>query len=95
MAWERNSCGRWYYSRTVRVGGGKRLRQYLGSGAEAVSAAAADTLRRGERNAQVALHRHEWARVKEVDHLLIHVFKGTSLLATCALVAAGCYRQGG
>jgi hypothetical protein len=95
MAWEISSCGKWYYSRTVRIGGSKRLRQYLGSGAVAESAAAADALRRAERNAQIALQRDEWARVQDVDRLLIHFFREMGVLATGALVAAGCYLQCG
>jgi hypothetical protein len=95
MGWELRSWGRSYYCRTLRVDGDKRIRQYLGSGAVAESAAATDALRRAERDAQVALHRDERARMQDVDRLLMHFFFQMSVLATGALVAAGCYLQCG
>jgi hypothetical protein len=95
MAWEISSCGKWYYSRTIRVGGSKRLRQYLGSGAVADSAANTDALRRAERDALGALQRSERTQLQDADRLLIHFFREMSVLAIGALVASGCYRQYG
>jgi hypothetical protein len=95
MAWEISSCGKLYYSRTIRVGGSKRQRQYLGSGAEAKAAAAADAVVRAERDAQGAFQRDERTKLKDVDRLLLHFFKQINVLAIGALVAAGCYLQCG
>jgi hypothetical protein len=96
MEWEQRArCGNLYYCRTLRVGSSKRVRQYLGNGPVAESAAATDAFRRADRNAQAALQREEWTRVQDVDRILLHFCQHMSVLATGALVAAGCYRECG
>ena len=94
MAWEQGPRGRSYYTRTVRAGG-KRVREYLGSGPRAQAAAQADALRRAEREAQAAALREEQSRLREMDSAVLELFELAGLVATAALVAGGFHRHGG
>jgi hypothetical protein len=94
MAWEQGRRGRSYYTRTVRAGG-KRVREYLGSGPRAQAAAQADALRRAEREAQAAALREEQSRLREMDSAVLELFELVGLVATAALVAGGFHRHGG
>jgi hypothetical protein len=94
MAWEQGPRGQKYYTRTLRAGG-RRVRQYLGSGPQAQAAAAADALRRAERQAQAAACRRERDRLREADGLVLELFEMANLVASAALVASGHHRHGG
>ncbi|HKB40359.1 MAG TPA: hypothetical protein VKD72_28275 [Gemmataceae bacterium] len=94
MAWEQGPRGKPYYSRTLRIGG-KRVRQYLGSGPAAHAAATADTLNRAERRARIASRHNEQARLREMDELVRRLFKLAGLVADATLVAGGFFKHGG
>ena len=94
MSWEQGPRGRKYYTRTRRLGG-RCVREYLGGGLEAQAAAAADALRRAERQAQAAPRRRERDRLRAVDGLVLELFEAASLVASAALVASGHHRHGG
>ena len=94
MAWEQGPRGRSYYTRTVRAGG-KRVREYLGSGPRAQAAAQADALRRAEREAHAAALREERARLREADAAVLQLFELADLVASAALAAEGFHRHGG
>jgi hypothetical protein len=92
MAWEQGPRGRPFYTRTLRVGG-RRVRQYLGSGLEAQAAAAADDLRRLGREIAARERHAEQARRREAEAPLLHLCELTDVLARAALVAAGYHRH--
>ena len=94
MGWEQGPRGRPYYTRTLRVGG-RRVRQYLGSGERGRAAAAADALKRAQRRARADARRQEQARLREVDGLVLRLFELVCLVADTALVAGGYHRHGG
>jgi len=94
MSWEQGPRGRKYYTRTRRLGG-RCVREYLGGGLEAQAAAAADALRRAERQAQAAARRQEMERLRAVDGLVLELFEAASLVASAALAASGYHKHGG
>ena len=94
MAWEQGPRGKPYYSRTLRLGG-KRVRQYLGSGPAAHAAAAADARKRAERRARIESRHNEQARFHAVDGLVLQLFELAGLIADAALVTGGYYKHGG
>src|SRR5262245_53144656 len=93
MAWEQGLRGKPFYTRTRRVGG-KRVREYLGSGPAAHAAAAADALKRAERRARTEACHKEEARLREVDELVRRLFKLASLVADATLAAGGYVKHG-
>ena len=94
MSWEQGPRGRKYYTRTRRLGG-RCVREYLGGGLEAQAAAAADALRRAERQAQAAARRQEMERLRAVDGLVLQLCEAASLVASAALAASGHHKHGG
>ena len=94
MAWEQGPRGRPFYTRTLRIGG-RRVRQYLGSGPQAQAEAEADALRRAQRQAQAAARRRERDRLRAVDGLVLELFEAASLVASAALAASGYHKHGG
>ena len=90
MAWEARG-GRRYYTRSRRVNG-RVVREYVGTGAVAELAAAADALRRADRRAAAEARRAEQARWREALAPLLELSRVADLLARAALLAAG-YRQ--
>ena len=94
MSWEQGPRGRKYYTRTRRLGG-RCVREYLGGGLEAQAAAAADALRRAERQAEAAARRRERDRLRAADGLVLQLFDEAGLVASAALVASGFHRHGG
>ena len=94
MGWEQGPRGRPFYTRTLRVGG-RRVRQYLGSGPQAQAAAASDAVRRAQRQVEAAARRRERDRLAEADGLVLELVKETDLVASAALVASGLHRHGG
>src|SRR5262245_38379704 len=83
MSWEPRPGGR-YYTRTRRVAG-RVVREYLGTGAGAVEAAAADEARRRQLQADVAARRALDAAIRELDQLV-------DLFVRAAMLAAGYHR---
>jgi len=94
MPWEQGSRGKPYYTRTHRIGG-KRVREYLGSGPAAHAAAAADALKRAERRARIEDRHKEQARLHAVDGMVLELFELAGLIADAALVTGGYYKHGG
>jgi hypothetical protein len=94
MGWEQGPRGKPFYTRTRRVGG-RRVREYLGSGPQAAAAASADALRRAQRQAQAAARRRERDRLRAVDGLVLQLFEAASLVASAALAASGLRKHGG
>jgi hypothetical protein len=92
MGWEARGCGgRLYYFRYRKVDG-RVTRQYLGAGAVAELAAAADALRRADRRAAMEARRAEQDRWREALAPLLALSRVADLMARAALLAAG-YRQ--
>ena len=94
MAWELGRRGQRFYTRTRRVGG-RRVREYLGSGPRAQAAAEADGRRRAEREAQAAARRRERDRLAEADGLVLQLCEAVGLAASAVLAASGFHRHGG
>jgi hypothetical protein len=94
MAWEQGPRGKPFYTRTRRIGG-KRVREYLGSGPAAQAAAAADALKRAERRARIEGCHKEQVRLRAVDGLVLQLFELAGLIADAALVTRGYYKHGG
>ena len=94
MGWEQGPRGRPFYTRTLRVGG-RRVRQYLGSGPQAQAEAEADALRRAQRQAQAAARRRERDRLAEADGLVRRLFDEAGLVASAVLAASGFHKHGG
>ena len=94
MGWEQGPRGRSFYTRTLRRGG-RRVRQYLGSGPQAQAEAEADALRRARRRAEAAARRRERDRLAEVDGLVLQLFDEAGLVASAVLAASGLHKHGG
>jgi hypothetical protein len=93
MAWQvRGRCR--YYTRTHKVQGRYR-REYVGGGTVGELAAAADALRRANRQAALVARRAEHARLMEAGRPLIELDRLCSLLASAALAAGGYHKHGG
>jgi hypothetical protein len=92
MGWEARGCGgRLYYFRYQKVNG-RVTRQYIGTGAVAELAAAADALRQADRRAAMEARRAEVASWQAALAPLLELGHVADLLARAALLGAG-YRQ--
>ena len=92
MAWEtRNDRGR-YYTRSRRENG-RVVREYVGCGRKGELAAAADAVRRAERNAEHEQIRAELERAEAIDAELAGLHHTVDLLTRGALLAAGFERH--
>ena len=92
MGWEARGCGgRLYYFRYRKVDG-RVTRQYLGAGAVAELAAAADALRRSDRRAAMEARRAEEASWQAALAPLLELSRAADVMARAALLAAG-YHQ--
>jgi hypothetical protein len=90
MPWDVRGEKRYYY-RTVRPGG-RAGRRYVGTGAAAERAAAADGARQRERQRAARALRQEREQLVQAQAPLLQFCEETDLLVRAALVAAG-YRQ--
>jgi hypothetical protein len=92
MAWEsRDGRGR-YYTRTVRVGG-RRIRQYFGTGLAAKQAAMHDAERRDERRARLQQQRAEETRYQSAIEPLLAICWLTDQLLAAILADHGYHRH--
>jgi len=95
MSWEtRRPNGPKYYVRAQKVRG-RLVRQYIGTGPQAEAAAAADALRRAERQAEAEARRAERLRLQEADAPLQRLEEAMKLLIRATLVTNGFYQHGG
>src|SRR5262245_44855799 len=94
MGWEKGRRGKPFYTRTLRVGG-RRVRQYLGSGPQAQAEAEADARRRARHQAEAAARRRERDRLAEVAGLVRQLFDEAGLVASAVLAASGFHKHGG
>src|SRR5262249_5156720 len=95
MGWEtRRPGGPRFYVRSQKVSG-RVVRQYIGTGARGEAAAAADALRRAERQAAAEARRAERLRLHEADAPLQQLEEAMKLLIQATLVANGFRRHGG
>ena len=90
MGWEARGNGRYYFR--YRKVDGRVTRQYLGAGAVAEVAAAADALRRADRRAAMEARRAEEASWQAALAPLLELSRVADLVARAALLAAG-YHQ--
>ena len=92
VAWEQRASKRYYY-RSERVAG-RPVRRYVGAGGSAAAqlAAAADDLRRLEREVTARERHAERERLRGAEAPLLELCAVTDVLARAALVVAG-YRQ--
>jgi hypothetical protein len=91
MAWEMRGK-RAYYYRTFREKKGGWRRSYFGTGPIGRLAAAADALRRAEREDYAAAQRTARSRLKEAIAQTIELHCGCELLASAVLLLAGFHR---
>src|SRR5947209_6357382 len=91
MAWQQRG-GRRYYYRSERVRG-RPVRRYVGTGPAGELAAAADGLRRLEREAEARDFRAAQARQQEAEAALLRLCDLTDVLARAALLAAGFHQH--
>jgi hypothetical protein len=92
MGWEtRDSCRGRYYTRSRKVAG-RVVREYVGTGAVAELAAAADALRRGDRRAAAEARRAEEASWRAALAPLLELSRVADVMARAALLVAGYHR---
>jgi len=91
MPWEQRGQKKYFY-RTERVRG-RAVRRYVGTGAAGEMAAAADGLRRLNREIEARERRAEQARQQEAEAPLLRLCNVTDLLARAALLAADYHRH--
>ena len=91
MAWEARGSRR-YYTRSKRVNG-RVVREYIGTGAVAELAAAADALRRADQRAVMEARRAEEANWQAALAPLLALSRVADLLARAALLAGGYHRH--
>jgi hypothetical protein len=91
MGWEMRGK-RSYYYRTIREKKGGWRRSYFGTGPIGRLAAAADALRRAERQDHVAAQRTARSRLKEAIAQTIELHRGCELLASAVLLLSGFHR---
>ena len=93
MGWEtRDSCRGRYYTRSRKVAG-RVVREYVGTGAVAELAAAADSLRRADRQAAMEARRAEEASWQAALAPLLELSRVADLMARAALLAGGYHRH--
>jgi hypothetical protein len=91
MGWEVHGRCR-FYTRSRKVAG-RVVREYVGTGAVAELAAAADALRRADRRAALEARRAEQDRWREALAPLMELSRVADLVARAALLAAGYHRH--
>ena len=93
MGWEaRGNGGRLYYFRYRKLAG-RVTRQYLGAGAVAELAAAADALRRADRRAAMEARRAEQAHWQAALAPLMELSRAVDVVVRAALLAGGYHRH--
>ena len=91
MGWEARGNGRYYFR--YRKVDGRVTRQYLGAGAVAEVAAAADALRRADRRAVMEARRAEEANWQAALAPLLELSRVADLMARAALLVGGYHRH--
>ena len=91
MGWEVHGRCR-FYTRSRKVAG-RVVREYVGTGAVAELAAAADALRRADRRAAMEARRGEQANWQAALALLLELSRVADLLARAALLVGGYHRH--
>ena len=91
MGWEvRGRCR--FYTRSRKVAG-RVVREYIGTGAVAELAAAADAVRRADRRTAMEARRAEQANWQAALAPLLELSRVADLLARAALLAGGYHRH--
>ena len=91
MGWEVHGRCR-FYTRSRKVAG-RVVREYVGTGAVAELAAAADALRRADRRAAMEARRAEEDRWRAALGPLLALSRVADLMARAALLAGGYHRH--
>jgi hypothetical protein len=91
MGWEPRG-NKFYYFRYRKLNG-RVTRQYLGAGAVAELAAAADAVKRADRRAVMEARRAEEARWRAALTPLVELCRAADLMARATLLAAGYHRH--
>lgn len=91
MAWERRNGKGEYYTRTRKVNG-RDVREYFGTGMKGALAAAADLLRRKQRQFAAQEQRAQEFQWQTANEPLSALCKAADVVARAALAAAG-YHQ--
>jgi hypothetical protein len=92
MGWERRRRGGLYYTRSRKVLG-RVVRQYVGCGRLAQSAARADAKRRAQLKAQAEASRAERACLEAADTALNGLCDVSEAMARGSLILAGYYQH--
>jgi len=91
MSWRQRGEHRYYYrNRSIK---GKKTHVYVGCGAVAELAFAADNLRRLSREIEVHGRQQELARIEEAHAPLLQLCVSTDTLSCATLLAAGYHRN--
>jgi hypothetical protein len=93
MPWESRARGGRYYTRTRRVGGGRRVREYIGRGELAELFARVDYLLRAEREAKRADARARIAEFDDLDGLVEVLSAAATREMRRQLTAAGLHQH--
>ena len=91
MGWEARGNGLYYFR--YRKVDGRVTREYVGAGAVAELAAAADALRRADRRGALEARRAEQDRWREALTPLLALSRVADLMARAALLAGGYHRH--
>ena len=91
MGWEKRERGGRYYTRSRKVNG-RVVREYVGAGALAESAAAMDAEERAQRKARAAARQQEQTRLDAIDAMVTELCDLTDALTHGVLLLAG-YHQ--
>ena len=91
MGWEPRGNGLYYFR--YRKVDGRVVREYVGAGAVAEIAAAADALRRADRRAVMEARRAEEANWQAALAPLLELSRVADLMARAALLAGGYHRH--
>ena len=91
MGWEVHGRCR-FYTRSKKVAG-RVVREYVGTGAVAELAAAADALRRGDRRAAAEARRAEEASWREALAPLLELSRAVDVVVRATLLAGGFHRH--
>ena len=90
MGWEKRGNAMYYY--TAQRGGGRVVKQYVGTGRVAELAAQLDALARAERTEAAEAAKRERDELAALDAALAPLNELADAATIAALVAAGCHR---
>jgi hypothetical protein len=95
VAWEVRGNAHRYYYRTQRLADGRVKKSYVGPGSAGELAAAADQVKRAERDLAIQRHRDLIQLVARMTEPLTDLCRDCDVVTEAALLAAGYHRHRG